>query len=108
MGARPEGPSVRHLRRADRQRDTLLGEHRIQVEKTVPAMRRRAPTRRESERAAAAAARRDGHGVGMRGTQAKRLRREAERATAKLSPAKTRAFYQLLKRERKSTTTRGR
>jgi hypothetical protein len=44
----------------------------------------------------------------MRGTQAKRLRREAERATAKQPPAKTRAFYQLLKRERKSTTARGR
>jgi hypothetical protein len=40
----------------------------------------------------------------MRGTVTKRLRREAERATAKLSPAKTRAFYKRLKQEFKQRT----
>jgi hypothetical protein len=35
----------------------------------------------------------------MRGTQAKRMRREAERATAKQPPARTRAFYKQLKQE---------
>ncbi len=40
----------------------------------------------------------------MRGTQAKRLRREAERATATLPTARTRSFYKRLKREYKQRT----
>jgi hypothetical protein len=104
MGAGPEGPSVRHLRRADRQRDALLGEHDGEMETPVPTMRRRGASRGKSGGTAAPDARRDGHGVGMRGTQAKRLRREAERATAKLSPARTRSFYRHLKREYKQRT----
>ncbi len=38
----------------------------------------------------------------MRGVQAKRLRREAERATVKLPPARTGAFCRRLKKEYKT------